>query len=108
MSIGDSLLILRVWGPIIGPVLAILIFTFWRDHKREMRLQDRVEALEKDLKEILLPLVRQCSVVIAQNTIIMRRLEKMLQKAGSPEVADEKDLIDKLLEDAAAHRQDAE
>ncbi len=108
MSIGDSLLILRVWGPIIGPVLAILIFTFWKDWKREMKLQGRIEALEKDYKEVLFPLVQQCSVIIAQNTVVMRRLEKVLEKAGSIEVQDEKDLIARLLKDAAAHRQDAE
>lgn len=106
MGVGDILMILRLWGPIVGPILAILIFTFWKDYKREMRLQARVEALEKDQKEVLLPLVERCSMIVAQNTAVMLRLERVLDKIGPVEVEDEKGMLEQLLQDAAAHRRD--
>lgn len=99
-----------IWeaGPVLGLVAAIISFFIWKDWKREMRLQNRIEVLEKDQKEILLPLVQRCSSIIAQNTAVMLRLERVLDKISVVEVKEERDIIERLLEDAEAHRQDAE
>ena len=70
-----------------------------------MRLQDRIETLEKDQKEVILPLIERSVGVIAQNTAVMLRLEKLLDRNGPVEVKDERDMLERLLDDAAAHRQ---
>jgi hypothetical protein len=106
MSWYDAWQMLSSTGPIVSTVVLVIAFFLWKDYKRENRLQDRVEVLEKDQKEILLPLVERCSVIIAQNTAVMMRLEKALDRNGPVEVKDERCLLDRLLEDAAAHRQE--
>jgi len=95
-------------APIVGCVLAMIAFFLWRDYKREMRLQDRVEMLEKDQKDILLPLVERCSAIVAQNTAVMIRLERVLDKIGYVEAKGARDVMEQLLEDATAHQQNAE
>jgi len=106
MSWYDLWCLLGQTGPIVGTALTGLAFFLWKDWKRELRLQDRIEILEKDQKEVLLPLVERCTRIIAQNTAVMMRLEKALDRSGPPEVQDERCLLDRLLEDAAAHRQE--
>ncbi len=92
-------------GPITTVIAIAMAFFIWRDWKRELRLQDRVEALEKDQQEVLLPMVEQCATVITQNTAVMLRLEKLLDR-NQVEVQDERTMLDRLLTDAAAHRKD--
>ncbi len=91
---------LQTWGPVVGPILCVLAFFLWKDWRREMRLLDRVEALEKEQKEILLPLVEQCATAIAQNTAIMQRLEKVISRCTAVAKNEQKHLLDKLIEDA--------
>jgi hypothetical protein len=105
MGISDGLNILQVWGPIAGPIIAALCFLFWQNWRREMCLQGRVEALERDQKDLLLPLVKECAAVIAQNTAVMTRLEKMLERQTVAETQDVRDMLDRLLEDAQQARQ---
>jgi hypothetical protein len=83
----------------------VIAFFLWKDWKREMRLQDRIEVLERDQKELLLPLVRECSAIIAQNTAVMIRLEKTLERQAAKEAQDERGLLDQLLEDAQKNRE---
>jgi hypothetical protein len=63
-----------------GPLLIAVIFFLWRDYRREDRLVARIETLEDQQQDVLLPLVEKCSTVIAQNTVIMQRLERALDK----------------------------
>lgn len=68
--------LLKQFGPLAGAVL----FFIWRDWKREDRLTGRIEKLEDEQREIILPLVEKTSNVIAQNTAVMLRLESTLEK----------------------------
>ena len=63
-----------------GPLLIAVIFFLWRDYRREDRLAARIETLEDEQREVLLPLVEKCSTVIAQNTVVMERLERALDR----------------------------
>lgn len=72
----DYLELLKNFGPLAGAVL----FFIWRDWKREERLSSRIEKLEDEQREIILPLVERSTHVIAENTSVMQRLEQSLQK----------------------------
>jgi hypothetical protein len=100
MGIGDGLAILQSWGPVLGPAILVLIFFLWKDWRREVRLLDRVEALEKEQKEVLLPLVSQCATAIAQNTLIMQQLEKIMRRCTAVTKRDQRSVLDQLIEDA--------
>ena len=63
-----------------GPLLIAVIFFLWRDYRREDRLATRIETLEDEQREVLLPLVKKCSTVITQNTVVMQRLERALER----------------------------
>jgi hypothetical protein len=67
--------ILREFGPLAGAV----IFFMWRDWRREDRSTTRIEKLEDEMREVILPLVGECNSVIAQNTAVMQRLESILE-----------------------------
>lgn len=72
----EMLILLREFGPLAGLVL----FFIWKDWLREGRLTARIEKLEKDQHEIILPLVRETAEVISQNTAVMSRVESLLAK----------------------------
>jgi hypothetical protein len=63
-----------------GPLAGIVLFFIWRDWKREDRLTARVEKLEDEQRNIILPLVEKSTEVIAHNTGVMERLENALLK----------------------------
>lgn len=73
---GDALELVRQYGPWFVAV----IFFLWRDYRREDRLSKRIDLLEDEQRNTLLPLVKDCSAVIAKNTDVMERLEKMLER----------------------------
>lgn len=62
-----------------GPLIVVTAFFLWQNWVRENRLCSRIEKLEDEQRNVLLPLVERCSDVIAQNTMMMERLEKALQ-----------------------------
>lgn len=62
-----------------GPFVALVGFYVWRDWKREGRRDDRIDALENEMREVILPLVKDTTKVIAQNTAVMERLERHLE-----------------------------
>jgi phosphate/sulfate permease len=72
--------VLRTWGPIGGVLIALLVFFMWKDWWRERKLQQRVEVLEREQRDVILPLVQQCATVITQNTVVMQRLERALDQ----------------------------
>ena len=81
MCFSDFVGIIRMWGPVLGPSLALLTFFLWKDWRREDHLQERIEKLEQEQKDIVLPMVEQCVTVIASNTEVMKRLEKIMDNA---------------------------
>jgi cbb3-type cytochrome oxidase subunit 3 len=62
-----------------GPFFLAVVFFLWRDWRREDRLSDRLDELENEQREVILPLVKDCSAVIAKNTSVMERLERRLE-----------------------------
>jgi hypothetical protein len=63
-----------------GPLILAVAFILWQGWVRESRLNKRIEKLEDEQRNVLLPLVERCADVIAQNTMMMERLEKALEK----------------------------
>ena len=63
-----------------GPFFIAVLFFLWRDYRREDRLAARIETLEDEQREVLLPLLEKCSTVISQNTVVMGRLERALDR----------------------------
>ncbi|REJ65635.1 MAG: hypothetical protein DWQ31_16985 [Planctomycetota bacterium] len=61
-----------------GPLLIAVIFFIWRDWRREDRMSQRIDALEDEQRQIILPMVEKCTKVITENTAVMTRLEKKL------------------------------
>lgn len=72
----DFAALFKEFGPLVGAVL----FFIWRDWKREDRLTSRVEKLEDEQRETILPLVEKSTTVISANTEVMRRLEAAFEK----------------------------
>lgn len=67
---------------VFGPWALAVAFFIWRDSKREDRLSARINYLENEQRDTILPLVTNCTEVITQNTEVMKRLEKALDKVG--------------------------
>jgi len=72
----EFLEVLKLFGPTAGAV----VFYIWRDWKREDRLTSRIEKLEAEQREVILPLVEKTTTVIALNTSVMQRIEAALEK----------------------------
>jgi cbb3-type cytochrome oxidase subunit 3 len=53
----DAMCLIRQFGPFF---LAVVFF-LWRDWKREDRLSNRLDQLEDEQREVILPLVKDCS-----------------------------------------------
>lgn len=70
--------IVKQYGPFCGTLLIAVVFFIWRDWKREEKLTKRIAVLEDETRNILLPLIKDCTVVVARNTLVMERLEKHL------------------------------
>lgn len=75
-DLGDAIALVKQYGPF----LLAVVFFLWRDWKREDRLSHRIDELETETRTVLLPLVRDCSAVIARNTVVMERLEHHLER----------------------------
>ena len=69
----DAMCLLRQFGPFF---LAVVFF-LWRDWKREDRLSNRLDQLEDEQREDILPLVKD---IIAKNTGVMERIERYLDR----------------------------
>lgn len=63
-----------------GPLVLVLAFLLAQGWMRECRLSDRINKLEDEQRKVLLPLVKRCSIVITKNTVIMRRLERIIDE----------------------------
>ena len=73
-SFADAIALVKQFGPFF---LAVVFF-LWRDYNREGDMTARIRKLEDSQREIILPLVERCASVIAENSEVMKRLEKRL------------------------------
>ena len=76
-EIGDTLALVRQYGP----MLVMVVFFLYRDFIREDRLMKRIEKLEDEQRKVILPLVTRCTEVIAQNTEVMDVVKNKLRVA---------------------------
>ena len=74
-TFADLLVLLKQYGPLI----LVTAFFLWQGWVRECRMGKRIENLEDEQRNVLMPLVERCADVIAQNTMMMERLEKALE-----------------------------
>jgi hypothetical protein len=75
MDLSDLLVLLRQYGPLV----LVVGFFLWQNWLRELRMSKRISKLEDEQRQVLLPMVERCTDVIAQNTAMMERLEKVLE-----------------------------
>lgn len=61
-----------------GPLVLVVAFLLWQSWVREGHMSKRIAKLEDGQRNVLMPLVERCADVIAQNTMMMERLEKSL------------------------------
>jgi hypothetical protein len=75
-TLADLLLVLKQYGPLI----LVTAFFLWQGWVREVRMSKRITNLEDEQRNVLMPLVERCADVIAQNTMMMERLEKAMDQ----------------------------
>jgi hypothetical protein len=61
-----------------GPLVVVMVFVLLQSWIREGRMNKRINKLEDGQRNVLMPLVERCADVIAQNTLMMERLENAL------------------------------
>ena len=75
-TFADVVLLLKQYGPLV----LVVAFLLWQGWCRETRMSKRITKLEDEQRNVLMPLVERCADVIAQNTLMMERLEKALDR----------------------------
>jgi len=75
-TFADVVVLLKQYGPLV----LIVAFLLWQGWVREVRMNERITKLEDEQRNVLMPLVERCADVIAQNTLMMERLEKALDR----------------------------
>jgi len=75
-TLADAISVLKQYGPLV----LVVAFLLWQGWVREARMSKRITKLEDEQRNVLLPLVERCADVIAQNTLMMERLEKALDR----------------------------
>jgi hypothetical protein len=73
-EVGDAIALVKQFGP----MLVAVVFFIWRDWKREDRLMKRIDKLEDEQREVIMPLVTQCTAVISKNSEVMERVQRKL------------------------------
>ena len=73
-EVADAIALIKQFGP----MLVAVVFFIWRDWKREDRLMKRIDKLEDEQRNVILPLVRQCTEVISENTTVMEAVNRKL------------------------------
>ena len=61
-----------------GLLVCLVLFFTWQGWKREQRLSARIDTLENEYTEALKNTISATNQVIAENTEMMRRLERHL------------------------------
>ncbi len=75
-TFADAISVLKQYGPLV----VVVAFLLWQGWVREVRMGKRITKLEDEQRNVLMPLVERCADVIAQNTMMMERLEKALDE----------------------------
>jgi hypothetical protein len=75
-TFADTVALLKQYGPLV----LVVVFLLWQGWVRECRMGKRIVKLEDEQRNVLMPLVERCADVIAQNTLMMERLEKALDR----------------------------
>jgi hypothetical protein len=75
-TFADAVALLKQYGPLV----LVVVFLLWQGWVRETRMSKRITKLEDEQRNVLMPLVERCADVIAQNTLMMERLEKALDR----------------------------
>lgn len=70
----DAIQLIKVYGP----QLLVVVFFLWRDLRRESDMNGRIDALQQETRDVLLPLVKETTSVVSRNTAVMERLERKL------------------------------
>jgi hypothetical protein len=70
----DAISLIKLYGP----TLVAVVFFLWRDWQREGRLSQRIDALQEEQRDILLPMIKEATAVISKNTTVIEMLEKHL------------------------------
>ena len=73
-EVGDAIALVKQFGP----MLVAVVFFIWRDWKREDRLMKRIDKLEDEQRNVILPLVTKCTEVISENTTVMEAVNRKL------------------------------
>ncbi len=73
-EVGDAIALVKQFGP----MLVAVVFFIWRDWKREDRLMKRIDKLEDEQRNVILPLVTKCTEVISENTAVMEAVNRKL------------------------------
>ena len=98
MGLSDVWVFVSQYGPVYGILVVALIFFMWKDWRRETHLMEHAEALEHDLKEMTVPLLEKCTVVIAQNTILLSQVSQEISKCSFARQHKEQCVLDKASE----------
>jgi len=75
-TFADAVFLLKQYGPLV----LVVAFLLWQGWVRECRMGKRIVRLEDQQRNVLMPLVARCADVIAQNTLMMERLERVLDR----------------------------
>jgi hypothetical protein len=72
---------MELWDVVkdLGLPVALVIFFVWQAWQRETGLRQRVEKLEEYQQQVVVKLVESTSTTIAENTVVMQRLQHMLE-----------------------------
>lgn len=63
-----------------GPLLIAVLFFIWRDYRREDKLTQRIDELEEEQRNVILPLVKETSEVITRNTEVLRQNTRVMER----------------------------
>ena len=87
MSLGvleDFLVVLRdaakKYGPLAGILLLVCSMYVWRDWQREASLVGRIDRLESEMRQVVFPLVKECTEVVARNTDALNRNTAVMER----------------------------
>jgi hypothetical protein len=75
-SLVDAVALLKQYGPLV----LVVAFLLWQGWVREIRMGKRIVKLEDEQRNVRMPLIERFADVIAQNTLMMERREKVLDR----------------------------